>query len=311
MSIRTILPFDPEWPPRLQELDAETRPERLYATGTPLRAGTRAVAVVGSRRPTATGLAIAAEIGRGLAEAGLPVVSGLAIGIDAAAHQAALDAGGYTIAVLGCGLDINYPRRNERLKRQIEKEGTLISEYEVGVEPKRGHFPLRNRVIAGMSDAVVLVEGSARSGGLITARLALDMNRHVFAVPGSTRNPLAAGPNELIRTAQATLVTGVHQILEDIVPGMVWGEPGDGEQCMGQPLANPTEAALLLFLDDAPMSLDRICAGLGLTFGEVAIALAALEVRSYVVRSVAGYAVTGAGARARMAMGVDDEERAS
>lgn len=311
MSVRTILASDAEWPPRLKELDAETRPELLHVTGLPLRAGTRAVAVVGSRRPTATGLAVAAEIGRGLAEAGLPVVSGLAMGIDAAAHQAALNAGGYTIAVLGCGLDVDYPRRNLRLKHRIEASGTLVSEYSLGTEPKPGHFPLRNRIIAGLSYGVVLVEGSARSGGLITARLALDMNRHVFAVPGSARNPLAEGPNELIRTSQAALVTGAQQIIEEIAPGMVWGEPGEGEARVGQPLVNPTEAALLLFLDDTPLSLDAICSGTGLTFGEVAMALAALEVRSYVVRSAAGYAVTGTGARLRMRLRVDDEEGVS
>ena len=303
---RAITPADAEWPGCLSEF-ARARPlRRLYVIGAPVAVEPYAVAVVGSRRPTATGLEVAYDIARGLAEASLPVVSGLAIGIDAAAHQAALDAGGYTIGVLGCGLDVEYPKRNARLKRRIASSGTLITEYDDGVPPQPDHFPARNRIIAGLAQAVVFVEGSERSGGLITARLALDGNRHVFAVPGSVRNPMAKGPNELIRTGQAGLATCVQHVLEEVAPGLVWREAGESERAFGQPMVNPSEAAILLFLDDAPTSLDRLCSGLGLSFGEVAIALAALEVRNLVAKRRGGYVATEAGARLRHVIPVDE-----
>ena len=307
MNERIITRLDAEWPRRLDEVTAIDPPHRLFVAGATLNTEPAAVAIVGSRRPTAAGLEIATELARGIAEAGLPVVSGLAMGIDAAAHRAALDVGGTTIAVLGCGLDVDYPRRNSRLRKRIEDNGTVVSEYEAGVMPQPAHFPARNRIIAAMSEAVVFVEGTERSGGLITARYALDENRNVFAVPGSVRNPLAAGPNELIRTGQAGLATSVHHILETVAPGLVWGDGGD-RQRFGQPWANETEAAVLLFLDDAPTPLDRLGRGLGLSFGEVAIALAALEVRNFVAKRPGGYTVTSAGARVRSRIPIEEED---
>lgn len=298
MNRRVIRPGDAEWPAGVSELVHEAPPTRLFVEGLTLQSGGRAVAVVGSRRPTAAGVAAAEEIARGLAEAGFAVVSGLAVGIDAVAHRAALDAGGYTAAVLGCGLDIDYPSRNRGLRRRIAVQGTVVTEYESGVQPHASHFPARNRIIAGLCTAVVFVEGAQRSGGLITARHAVEANRSVFAVPGSIRNPLAAGPNALIRASQATLVTGVQQILEDLAPGLVW-ETGTDTLPPGQPTLNPQEARILLFLDDAPTPLDRICMDLDLTLGEAALALAAMEVRSYVVKRPGGYAVADAGVRVR------------
>lgn len=309
MNERTITPGHSEWPSRLGHLTTIRPPSRLFVAGAKLEAGAAGVAIVGSRRPTAAGLEIATELSRGIAEAGLPVVSGLAMGIDAAAHRAALDVGGTTIAVLGCGLDVDYPQRNSRLRKRIDRGGTLVTEFEPGVLPRPAHFPARNRIIAAVSEAVVFVEGTDRSGGLITARYALDENRHVFAVPGSVRNPLAAGPNELIRTGQAGLATSVHHILESVAPGLVWGDAAESRS-FGQPWANDTEAAVLLFLDDSPTPLDRLCRGLGLSFGEIAIALAALEVRNYVAKRPGGYTVTSAGARVRSSLPIDEEDAA-
>lgn len=306
MRARTISCGDPEWPEALDRLQTYQPPRSLFLEGRRLEPEPAAVAVVGSRRPTVAGLETAADIARGVAEAGFAVVSGLAMGIDAAAHQSALDVGGYTIAVLGCGLDVDYPKRNRRLKRQIATAGTLLSEYEPGVMPHPAHFPARNRIIAGLSDAVVFVEGSERSGGLITARIGLDENRHVFAVPGSVRNPLAKGPNELIRTGQAGLATCVQHVLEAVAPGLVWGEPGD--RSFGEPFVNPTEAAVLLFLDDAPTPIDRVCTALDSSFGEVAMALAALEVRNFVVKRRGGYALTEGGARVRRRLPLEEDE---
>lgn len=308
MNPRTVVPGGAEWPEAFDRLESYSPPRRLFVLGRPLDLRPAAVAVVGSRRPTAAGLEVAGEIARGVAEAGLAVVSGLALGIDAAAHQAAVDVGGYTVGVLGCGLDVDYPKRNGRLRRQVGEAGTLVTEYEEGVAPEPRHFPARNRIIAAMADAVVFVEGSDKSGGLITARMALDENRHVFAVPGSVRNPLAAGPNELIRTGQAGVATSFQHVLEAVAPGLVWGATPAENGTFGQPLVNPTEAAVLLFLDDAPTPLDRMCSGLGRSFGEIAMALAALEVRNFVVKRRGGYALTEGGARVRARLPLDDQE---
>jgi DNA processing protein len=297
MTVREISPRDAEWPKKLHEFTTAPPIRRLFVEGRPLPSGERAVAVVGSRRPTSAGVDAATTISRGLVEAGFTVVSGLAVGIDTVAHRAALEASGHTIAVLGCGLDVQYPRANDDLRRRIARTGTLVTEYEHGVEPQKFHFPARNRIIAGLCSAVVFVEGGARSGGLITARHAFDANRDVFAVPGSFRNPLAAGPNELIRTCGAKLVTDVAQILEDLAPGLVWG--GDVGEPMGDPAVNEVEARILLFLDEAPTPPDRICMNLGLTWGAAALALAALEVRGYVEKRPAGYCATISGVRIR------------
>ena len=306
MTGRRITRKDSEWPSALQGDGVENPPTQLFVDGRPLPDRPKAVAVVGSRTPTAAGLEITTEIARGLAEAGFGIVSGLAVGIDTAAHRAALDAGGYTAAVLGCGLDVDYPRRNCGLRRRIAAEGTVVTEYEPGTSPKPVNFPARNRIIAGLCDAVVFVEGSERSGGLITARYAIDANRSVFAVPGSIRNPLSAGPNELIRTGQAALVVGVEQILQDLAPALVWGDGAD-HASMGDPLVNDDEARVLLFLDDVPVALDRICLDLSIKWGQAAMILAALEVRNFVAKRSGGYAVTDRGARIRSRLRVREE----
>ncbi|MFN2588359.1 MAG: DNA-processing protein DprA [Actinomycetota bacterium] len=306
MTARTVTRASAEWPTGLDEMPVAQPVRQLFVEGNPLRTGERTVAVVGSRRPTAAGVEAAAEISRGLAEAGFEIVSGLAIGIDAAAHRAALDAGGYTIAVLGCGLDVGYPRKNADLRRRIVEAGTVLTEYEAGTQPHRSHFPDRNRIIAGMSKAVVFVEGADRSGGLITARHAVDANRDVYAVPGSRRNPLAAGPNELIRTGHARLVTSVEHVLEDLAPALVWGHD-DSHPVAGDPAVNESEGRVLAFLDDRPTPLDDICTGLSLTCGEAALCLAALEVRGYVVKRPSGYELTKGGARVRARLPVPEE----
>ncbi|MGH2756642.1 MAG: DNA-processing protein DprA, partial [Actinomycetota bacterium] len=157
---RLIRPGDTEWPERLNELGSQRVPRRLHVTGRRIDSAARSVAVVGTRRPTAAGIEAAATLARGLAEANFVVVSGLALGIDAVAHKAALEAGGHTIAVIGCGTDLNYPRKNLRIRRRLEDEGTVVSEYESGEPPMRHHFPERNRIIVGLTEAVVVVEGS-------------------------------------------------------------------------------------------------------------------------------------------------------
>jgi DNA processing protein len=302
MKDRVITPNDEEWPAQLDELGPARPVERLFVRGLPLTADRRTVAVVGARRPTAAGVEAAERLTRGLVEAGFSIVSGLAIGIDAVAHRTALAAGGYTIAVLGCGLDVDYPVANGPLKRRIESEGTVVSEYDPGAEPAPFRFPERNRIIAGLSAGVVYVEGAERSGGRITAQAALDANRTVFAVPGSIRNPLAFGPNELIRTSQAALVSDVKHIFDELEPGLIWDRPVDLGPLRAPINLSDVERSVLRFLDDAPISVDRICSGLALKPGEVAVALSRLELRGLARRRRDGYELDGGGARVRKAL---------
>ncbi|MFN2389274.1 MAG: DNA-processing protein DprA [Actinomycetota bacterium] len=296
---RVIAPGEDEWPAQLDDLGPAEPPARLFLRGRRLRVvSPRAVAIVGSRNPTAAGLDAARTVARSLAEAGVTVISGLALGIDAAAHQAALDAGGYTVAVLGTGTDVCYPERNAPLQSAIAERGTLVSEHPDGTGSRPYHFPARNRIIAGLAAGVVIVEGTMRSGALITARHALDANRDVFAVPGSIRNPLAAAPNELIRTAGAALVTEVNHIFEELEPELVWSGPvqlGLGPRALG---LDDFETRVLGFLDDTPVSPDRICRELGAQPGAVALALARLEIRGFAQKRTAGYRITTGGARA-------------
>ncbi len=306
MTERVIRRGDVEWPLQLDELGPATPVSSLFAEGLPL-ADRPLVAVVGSRRPTAAGLDAARMLSRGIAEAGFGVVSGLAAGIDAAAHEAALDAAGYTVAVLGFGLDVDYPRRNARLKARLMEEGTVVTEYDYGTPPHAFHFPQRNRIIAGLAQATVVVEGGLKSGALITARCALDANRLVFAVPGSIRNSLAAGPNELIRNSQAAVVTEVAHLFEELAPSLTWDGPPQLDLSREKHQLEGNEAKVLTLLDDAPLVPDRICRELSLPTGGVALALSRLEVRGLACRRGAGYVITSAGARARLPRSRDEE----
>jgi DNA processing protein len=294
---RTLVPSQREWPEGLREMGGIPSPRQLHVEGAPLPAWETCVAIVGTRRPTGAGLEAAAALASHLAQAGFAIVSGLAVGIDAAAHEAALATRGHTIAVLGCGLDLVYPQRNASLKERVRQRGTLVSEYDDGTRSRSFHFPERNRIIAALSKAVVVVEGSHRSGALITARLALEANRDVYAVPGSIRNPVAEGPNELIRTGQAALVTCAEHIFEYLAPELAWDRDAPAETT--GPSVDDEERAVLLAMDDAGTAPDRICRLVGKPPGLVALTLARLEVRGLVVKRVSGYELTQGGMRAR------------
>lgn len=296
---RVITPNDQEWPEVLSELHPEMQPARLFMAGRPIKLGRTTMAVVGARKATLAGLEATEELVHGLVQAGFGIVSGLAAGIDAMAHRAALEAGGYTIAVLGCGLDVDYPLRNRTLKEQIEGCGTLITEYEHGVQPQPHHFPHRNRIVAALAHGTIIVEGGVKSGALITARLALDLNKHVYAVPGSVRNALAAGPNELIRTSQAALVTEVRHIFEELAPEMAWDAPVQTGLAFHDVQLEDDERRILELLDDVPAPPARIATTTDLQKGAVALALSRLEIRGLVLRRPAGYAISNAGARVR------------
>jgi DNA processing protein len=293
-----IRPGDDGWPSALNE-GAQPPIKRLYVAGKPIDSRAPAIAIVGTRRPTAAGVHAATELATGLALEGYTIVSGLAVGIDAAAHRAALNAGAVTIAVLGCGHDIDYPKRNRALRRQIEAEGTVVSEYPAGNEPKPYTFPLRNRIIVGLSQAVIVVEGTIQSGALVTARLALDANREVFAVPGSIRNVMAQGPNELIRRGEAALVTRLDHVLEGL--GGLLSHPRPSLPSGAVDLTEE-QRAVLCHLDDVPVSADGVSNGLALASRAVGNALSMLELKGLAQRTYRGYIVTERGASTRAAL---------
>jgi DNA processing protein len=228
-----------------------------------------AVAVVGARSPSPYGSQVARSLARELAAAGLVVVSGLARGIDAEAHRGALDAGGLTIAVLGCGVDRDYPARHAELARRIVAAGGLVvSEYEPGVEPAPWRFPARNRIIAGLALATVVVEARERSGALITADFALELGREVFAVPGEITSGLSAGTNRLIRWGAAPLLAAAD-VLEALGIEAV---PAPGTAALGE-----VALRLLAALEERALGQDELVRVTGLDAATVAAGLVELE----------------------------------
>ena len=208
-----LLAFDSaDYPPLLKQIpDA---PLLLYVRGDPKILSQHAVAMVGTRRPSAYGSSVTHRLAYDLAQRQLVVVSGLARGIDSAAHRGALEAKGKTVAVLGSGIDVIYPRENKRLAEQVMASGAMISEFPLGTGPKPENFPIRNRIISGLSLGVVVVEAAEYSGSLITARLALEQNREVFAVPGNITTAQSFGPNHLIKQG-AKLVDQWMDVIEE------------------------------------------------------------------------------------------------
>ncbi|MGE9874791.1 DNA-processing protein DprA [Hornefia butyriciproducens] len=204
---------DPEIPRRLTEI--RDTPEILYCDGDVSLLRSRCVAIVGSRKCTQYGISVARAIARRCAECGLTVVSGMALGIDAAAHQGALEAGGRTIAVFACGPDVCYPRENRRIMKEIRDRGLIFSEYPPGEKPAPYKFPMRNRIISGISEAVVVVEASYRSGALITAEFAEEQGRQLYAVPGNITSPASFGSNQIIAEGVMPLL-----VIEELIRGL-------------------------------------------------------------------------------------------
>ena len=214
---RVLTAFDEGYPAALSEIPDP--PFVLYAEGRIERLNGPAVAIVGSRAATRYGRDVATRLARDLAAAGVTIVSGFARGVDHAAHEAALGSPGGTVAVLGCGLDVDYPREHAALKDAMRVQGLLLSEYPPGSEPRAEHFPVRNRIIAGLSSGVVVVEASRRSGSLITARLANEFGRDVFAVPGSVFSQTSIGTHELLRDG-AILCRSAEDVLSELFPAI-------------------------------------------------------------------------------------------
>lgn len=278
---QTVLAWrDPRYPERLRAIPDP--PLALF-----MRGGVNeepAVAIVGARRATPYGRAAAERLATDLALAGVCVVSGLARGIDGAAHQAALDAGGRTIAVLGCGLDHVYPREHRRLAAAVIEHGALISEFAPGVPPLPHHFPRRNRLISGLAMGVVVVEGTEDSGALVTVDYALDQGREVFAVPGSIFSPKSRAPHALLRQG-ARLVERAVDVLEELglSDDARRAPPAAGSlpEASG-PRSDDEAACLLALLDTGPRPLDALVEESALPPARVAALVSVLEVRGLI-----------------------------
>jgi DNA processing protein len=294
-GIRLVLLGDPSYPRMLQEISSP--PPILYVWGTYRPEDILAVGMVGSRHASDYGQRCASEIACALAEKGLTIVSGLAAGIDTAAHKGALRAKGRTIAVMGNGLKICYPAHNEELARQIRQSGALMSEMPYDTAPLGRNFPPRNRLIAGLSLGVVIVEAGERSGALHTARFALDQDRDVFAVPGAITSETSRGTNALIRDAGAKLVAGPEDILcelETRIEAYRWELQVPPSQPVSLPRAaplpaspdlSPDERTVLAAMSGEPIHVDELSRRLSVPTGRLVSLLGILELRGLVERT--------------------------
>ncbi len=276
VDVRSVL--DQTYPARLRMI--ADPPPLLYITGTLTEQDELAVAIVGARRATAAGRAMTEELSRDLAGAGMTVVSGLARGVDAAAHRGALAAQGRTIAVLGCGIDRTYPPEHERLRRQIEEQGAIISEVPMGAPPHSHHFPRRNRIISGLSMGVVVTEAAVGSGSLITARLAIEQGREVFAVPGFVKEDTSRGTNALLKEG-AALVERAQDVIDAILPQLEPAlrlrlQPAQEKREQSRQLSKE-EQRVHDALSYEPRTVDDVIASTGLSVSSVIASLLSLE----------------------------------
>lgn len=276
---QTLLPFtDPRYPGRLRHLpDA---PLLLYVKGDPAWLGWPQIAIVGSRNPSPSGCQTARQFGRALAERGLAVTSGLAIGIDGCAHEGALETGG-TLAVMGTGLDRVYPASHRALAHRIASQGVLVSEFAIGTPARPENFPRRNRIISGLSLGVLVVEAGLRSGSLITARLAVEQGREVFAIPGSLHNPLATGCHALIKQG-AKLTESVDDILEEVGPLLNASPTADSFSSEEDATLDETARALWSAVGFDPISADELTVRTGMAVETVSATLLLLEIQGLV-----------------------------
>lgn len=289
-----VIPFlDPAYPPLLR--DIYDPPVLLFALGRTTLLDTAMLAIVGTRRPTPYGMAVTERLATDLAKTGLTIVSGMARGIDTAAHTAALQAEGNTIAVFGSGLDHIYPSENRRLSERIMQKGLLLTEYPSGTPGHPQNFPVRNRIVSGMSVGVLVVEGSQYSGSAITTRLAMDQGREVFAVPGNITSTASWGPNLLIKQG-AKLIQGASDVMEELSPELrrriaaqspLFGTPVEGQVSSGPPaparepeglMGMAIRAVLRVLKVDAATPLDQLVESLdGFSASEIIAAIFELE----------------------------------
>ncbi|CAN5520816.1 DNA-processing protein DprA [soil metagenome] len=286
-GIRFVTPLDPEYPERLSNIPDP--PPALYVQGD-LPEGP-SVALVGSRKASPTGLDAARKIGQALCERGVCVVSGLALGIDAAAHQGALAGGGPTLGVLGCGIDMVYPKTNRGLFDLVRHSGGILSEYYLGEVPLPWRFPARNRIIAGLVDVLVVVEAAEKSGALITARHALESGRDVWSVPGPPGPAECRGSNKLLSDG-AGVLWDIPEFLEEVAPSTYSSSQApDVNDRPGSPVPDELpqdEARVLVAIGFEPTPVDAVAGRSGVEMSELLSALALLELKGYVTRDAAG-----------------------
>ncbi len=277
---------DSNYPSWLKQI--HNPPKLLHVLGSFLECDRSALAIVGSRNATLYGLRIAEQLAFELAEKGITIVSGLARGIDAASHKGALKAGGRTIAVLGSSLDRIYPKEHTELAEKISKQGCVISELPNGSEAKPFNFPLRNRIISGLSLGVIIVEASRRSGSLITATHAIEQGRQVFAVPGHVDSLLSEGSHSLIKEG-AILVESANDILAELAPCLKDCLPKQKEERSPEPdnkfVEGPIEVSVVELLNDGPLNIEEIQEILGTADADIQKALVQLEVAGKIKRS--------------------------
>lgn len=280
LGVRVLTWDDEDYPRNLRQV--YNAPPVLYVKGRLERRDEWAVAVVGTRRVSAYGKEVAHLLAAGLARAGVTIVSGLALGVDAEAHRACLEAGGRTLAVLGSGVDVLYPPSNTRLAGEIAKQGAILSEYALGTKPDAVNFPPRNRIVSGLSLGTVVIEADFGSGALITAGFAAEQGRAVLAVPGSILTRGSRGTHQLIQRG-ARLVTGVADVLEELNLSMV-SEQAEAQAVLPE---NETEAVLLRHITSNPLHVDELGRAAGLPIAQVTSTLALMELKG-MVRQVGG-----------------------
>jgi DNA processing protein len=279
-GVKALTWNDAAFPSRLKEI--YDVPPVLYIRGSLVPEDEWAIAVVGTRRATVYGREVTKRLVADLVRNHITIVSGLARGIDSVAHRTALDAGGRTVAVLACGLDLVYPPENVQLAQSIIDQGALISEYPLGTKPRADFFPRRNRIMSGLSLGIVAAEADEGSGALITANIALEQNREVFAVPGSILSPTSRGVNRLIQDG-AKLVRNTQDILEELNLTMIPQQLEMRDLAVG----NETESLLLKFITFEPTHIDEICRNSRLPIATVSSTLAMMELKG-MVRQLGG-----------------------
>ncbi|WP_447986465.1 DNA-processing protein DprA [Nitrospira sp. Nam74] len=289
LGISIVTLSDPEYPSRLKTI--HDPPPVLYMSGVLSLADQPAIAIVGSRKATAAGRVFTEQLSRELASLGFTIVSGLARGVDAAAHRGALVAKGRTVAVLGCGLDRTYPPEHQALRKQIESTGAIIAELPLGSYPHGYHFPRRNRIISGMCLGVIVTEAALESGSLITARLAAEQGREVFAVPGFVKSDTSRGPNALIKEG-AKLVESVEDILPELFPQLESSFVAHLSSSMAPPAARPEpdelEHRVYRCLTWEGIHIDDLIEQCGLPAAEVSSLLLGLELKG-LLRQLPGH----------------------
>lgn len=274
---------DPLYPLQLREI--ADPPPLLFVKGAPELLSRPQIAMVGSRNPSSVGVSTAIEFAQALSASGYVIVSGMALGIDAASHRGALNVGGATVAVVGTGLDRVYPACHKALATEIVASGAMVSEFPLTTKAKAGHFPRRNRLISGLCQGLLVVEAAQQSGSLITARLALEQNREVFAIPGSIHNPLARGCNALIRQG-AKLVETIEDVFEEL------GQYNQSCNVIAPQNAHTVldleQQNLLKLIPYSPIAVDTLVQESGLSVEAISSMLLVLELQGYIAAAAGG-----------------------